>query len=538
MTVSFSSLGLSDRIVTQLEGMGITEPTNIQEQAIPYLLSGKDVVGQSQTGTGKTAAFALPMIERIDWQRPVIQALVLTPTRELAMQVSAAMKTFLGGNERRSPILTVYGGQAIDLQIRRLESGVSAVVGTPGRVIDLINRGHLRLGQVEWLVLDEADEMLSMGFIDDIELILSKLPTERQTAFFSATMAPPIRSLVNRFLKNPVTVTVDQVKAAPSKIKQQVYFIPRGWTKAQALQPILELEQPESAIIFVRTRKAAAELTNQLQSSGHSADEYHGDLTQTQRERLLARFRGDKVRWIVATDIAARGLDVDHLSHVINYDLPDSVENYIHRIGRTGRAGKEGVAISLIHSLDRRKLQAIERRVKQSLSVCQIPTRSQVEAAHVDKIQAQVQEALSGERVASFLPIIAKMAEEYDIHTVAAAALQLVYDQTRPAWLDMEEPQNRGGGDYDRGDRGDRNDRGDRGNGGYRSRGGGGGGERRAGSGATGKPVLREGSSSGGGGRYDRRDSAPRNESSRYERDSRGGSAGGGRGGYRSEERV
>jgi ATP-dependent RNA helicase DeaD len=528
MTVSFSSLGLSDRIVTQLESLGITEPTNIQEQAIPYLLSGKDVVGQSQTGTGKTAAFALPMIERLDWQRPVIQALVLTPTRELAMQVSAAMKTFLGGNERRSPILTVYGGQAIDLQIRRLESGVAAVVGTPGRVIDLINRGHLRLGQVEWLVLDEADEMLSMGFIDDIELILSKLPTERQTAFFSATMAPPIRSLVNRFLKSPVTVTVDQVKAAPSKIQQQVYFIPRGWTKAQALQPILELEQPESAIIFVRTRKAAAELTNQLQSAGHSADEYHGDLTQTQRERLLARFRGDKVRWIVATDIAARGLDVDHLSHVINYDLPDSVENYIHRIGRTGRAGKEGVAISLIHSLDRRKLQAIERRVKQSLTVCQIPTRAQVEAAHIEKIQGKVQEALSGERVASFLPIIAKMSEEYDIHTVAAAALQLVYDQTRPAWLDMEEPQNRDR-EYDRGERSSSNSYKSRGGSDRRSSGGGGG--------ASGKPVLRAGGG-GGGGRYDRRDSTPRNETSRYERDNRDNNHHGNRGGFRSEERV
>jgi ATP-dependent RNA helicase DeaD len=524
MTVSFSSLGLSDLLVTRLEGLGITEPTNIQEQAIPHLLSGRDVVGQSQTGTGKTAAFALPMIERIDWQRPIVQALVLTPTRELAMQVSQAMKNFQGGNERRSPILTVYGGQSIDLQIRRLETGVAAVVGTPGRVIDLINRGYLKLDKVDWLVLDEADEMLSMGFIDDIEHILSKLPTERQTAFFSATMAPPIRSLVNRFLKNPLTVTVDQVKAAPSKIVQQVYFIPRGWTKAQALQPILELERPDSAIIFVRTRKAAAELTNQLQSAGHSADEYHGDLTQTQRERLLARFRGDKVRWIVATDIAARGLDVDHLSHVINYDLPDSVENYIHRIGRTGRAGKEGVAISLIHSLDRRKLQAIERRVKQSLNVCQIPTRAQIEAAHVDKVQAQVQEALAGERIASFLPIIAKMAEQYDVHTVAAAALQLVYDQTRPAWLDMEEPQrdnrdnNRGDREYDRSSK---------------PRGG-----NRGGGGAGGKPVLRSGggaggerperSGGGGGGRYDRRDNAPRGGG--YDRDNRGG--------YRSEERV
>jgi ATP-dependent RNA helicase DeaD len=513
MTVSFSSLGLSDRLVTTLEGLGITEPTNIQEQAIPQLLAGRDVVGQSQTGTGKTAAFSLPIIEKLDWQKPTVQALILTPTRELAMQVSQAMKSFVGGNERRSPILTVYGGQSIDMQIRRLESGVAAVVGTPGRVIDLIDRGHLRLGNVDWLVLDEADEMLSMGFIDDIELILSKLPTERQTAFFSATMAPPIRALVNRFLKNPITVTVEQVKAAPSKIQQQVYFIPRGWTKAQALQPILELEQPESAIIFVRTRKAAAELTNQLQSAGHSVDEYHGDLTQTQRERLLARFRSEKIRWIVATDIAARGLDVDRLSHVINYDLPDSVENYIHRIGRTGRAGKEGVAISLIHSLDRRKLQAIERRVKQSLTVCQIPTRTQIEAAHVQKIQSQVQEALSGERVASFLPIIAKMSEEYDVHTVAAAALQLVYDQTRPAWLDMEEPQPRNNDrDYERSN-------------GYKSRG-----DRRGG-GASGKPVLR---GNNGGGRYDRRDSSPRNEGDRYERDNRNDR----RGGYRSEERV
>jgi ATP-dependent RNA helicase DeaD len=345
-----------------------------------------------------------------------------------------------------------------------------------------------------------------MGFIEDIELILSKLPTERQSAFFSATMAPPIRALVNKFLKSPVTVTVEQPKAAPSKINQQVYFVPRGWGKGQALQPILELEQPESAIIFVRTRKAAAELTNQLQSAGHSADEYHGDLTQTQRERLLTRFRSNKVRWIVATDIAARGLDVDHLTHVINYDLPDSVENYIHRIGRTGRAGKEGVAISLIHPLDRRKLQMIERRVKQSLKICQIPTRAQIEAAHVEKIQGQVKEALSGERVASFLPIISKLGEEYDVHTIAAAALQLVYDQTRPAWLDMEEPPM-----YN--DRGDRPAKPSRG----------------------GKPVLRNNHSGGGDRRYDRRE----DRRGRYDRSGgRDHSDRDYRGGYRSEERV
>jgi ATP-dependent RNA helicase DeaD len=498
MTTSFASLGISEKIVNQLEKLGITEPTNIQVQAIPQLLAGKDVVGQSQTGTGKTAAFSLPILEKIDFQKPVVQALILTPTRELAMQVSEAMKNFIT-SERRSPILTVYGGQSIEQQIRRLESGVPIVVGTPGRVIDLINRGRLRLDQVDWFVLDEADEMLSMGFIDDVELVMSKLPPTKQTALFSATMAPQIRSLVNRFLNDPIIVTVEQPKAAPNRITQQVYFVPRGWTKAQMLQPIMELEQPESAIIFVRTRKAAADLTSQLQGAGHSADEYHGDLTQTQRERLLHRFRQCKVRWIVATDIAARGLDVDHLTHVINYDMPDSPENYIHRIGRTGRAGKEGIAISLIHPMDRRKLQTIERRVRQDLTICQVPTRAQIEAKHMEKVQADILEALAGERVASFLPIIAQLGEGYDVHTIAAAALQLIYDRTRPAYLDMEEPVAQDRGDrYDRGDRRESRPRGQR----------------------AGKPVLREGGSDGGerSSRSDDRDYQEARGSSRRRR--------------------
>jgi ATP-dependent RNA helicase DeaD len=436
MTLSFTSLGLSEAAASQLEKLGFTTPTTIQEQAIPQLLAGRDVVGQSQTGTGKTAAFSLPMLERIDFKKPVVQALILTPTRELALQVTQAIRTFIG--ERRVSLLTVYGGQSIDLQIRRLQAGAQIVVGTPGRVIDLLNRGNLKLDQVSWLVLDEADEMLSMGFIDDVETILKQVPAERQTAFFSATMPPIIRALVNKFLRSPVTVSVEQPKATPSKINQRVYFIPRGWTKAKTLQPILELEDPESAIIFVRTRKAAAELTNQLQSAGHSVDEYHGDLTQTQRERLLGRFRQNKVRWIVATDIAARGLDVDHLTHVINYDLPDSVENYIHRIGRTGRAGNTGTAISLIHSMERRKLQLIERRVRQTLKICPIPTRAQIEGRHLEKLQAKVREALTGERMASFLPLVSQLSEEYDAHAIAAAALQMLYDQTRPTWMESE----------------------------------------------------------------------------------------------------
>jgi len=440
MTLSFQSLGLSEARVHQLEKLGFTAPTTIQAQAIPELLAGRDVVGQSQTGTGKTAAFSLPMLERIDLENRAVQALILTPTRELASQVADAIRDFSGN--RRLSVLTICGGQSMERQIKSLQRGSQIVVGTPGRVIDLLDRGDLRLDQVSWVVLDEADEMLSMGFIDDVKKILQQAPGKRQTTCFSATMPRPIRDLINNFLKSPVTVTVEQPKATPSRIEQRVYMVPRGWTKAKALQPIMELEDPEAALIFVRTRKAAAELTSQLQAAGHSVDEYHGDLSQSQRERLLYRFKAGQVRWVVATDIAARGLDVDHLTHVINYDLPDQVESYIHRIGRTGRAGKTGTAITIIQPFDRRKLNLIERKVRQTLVVSRIPTRSQIEAQRLEKLQNQLREALSGERMASFLPVVRDLSEEYDAHAIAAAALQMVYDQTQPAWM---------AGDYDDG---------------------------------------------------------------------------------------
>ncbi|MBW4497490.1 MAG: DEAD/DEAH box helicase [Oscillatoria princeps RMCB-10] len=438
MDLSFKNLGLSEARVSQLEKLGFTAPTAIQTQAIPELLAGRDVVGQAQTGTGKTAAFSLPILERIDFNKPAVQALILTPTRELALQVSNAIRDFSG--DRRLGILAVYGGSAIDRQIRSLQRGVQIVVGTPGRIIDLLDRGNLKLDQLTWLVLDEADEMLSMGFIDDVEKILSQAPSDRQTAFFSATMEVSIRQLVNKFLREPVNVSIKQQKATPKQIDQHVYMVPRGWTKAKALQPILELEDPESAIIFVRTRRAAAELTSELQAAGHSVDEYHGDLNQAQRERLLSRFRQQQVRWIVATDIAARGLDVDHLTHVINYDLPDSVESYVHRIGRTGRAGKAGTAISLVQPFDRRKLQQIERHVRQTLKINSVPSRSQIESRQLEKLQAQVRAALTGERLASFLPMVSQLGEEYDAHAIAAAALQMAYDQTRPSWLRSDAP--------------------------------------------------------------------------------------------------
>jgi len=430
MTFSFDSLGLSEARIRRLETLGFTEPTEIQAKAIPQLLAGRDVVGKSQTGTGKTAAFSLPILEQIDTELPAVQALILAPTRELAVQVSEAMLSF--SSDRRLRIAPIYGGQSIDRQIMRLRRGSQVVVGTPGRVLDLLNRGELKLERVQWLVLDEADEMLNMGFIQDVEKILNQSPKERQTACFSATMEPTIRRLVKRFLREPVTVEVERPKATPTRIRQAAYMVPRGWTKARSLQPILELEDPEAALIFVRTRKAAADLTSQLQAAGYSVDEYHGDLSQSQRERLLTRFRKQQVRWVVATDIAARGLDVDHLTHVINYDLPDSVESYIHRIGRTGRAGKEGTAIALIHPLDRRKLRLIERHVRQSLRVESIPTRAQIEAQRIERLKAKVQEALSGERLASFLPIVSQLEEEYDAHAIAAAALQLAYDSTCP----------------------------------------------------------------------------------------------------------
>lgn len=441
MTNTFKNLGLSQTTVEHLENLGFIQPTQIQQQAIPSLLEGRDVVGQSQTGTGKTAAFALPMLESIDKQNKAVQALILTPTRELAQQVAQAIQDLT--DSRRIYVLTVCGGQSIERQIRSLQKGVHIVVGTPGRVIDLLERKDLQLDRLRLAVLDEADEMLSMGFIDDVKKILQQAPQPRQTACFSATMPPEIKELIQQFLHRPVTVTVEQPQVAPARIQQAAYMVPRGWQKIMALQPILEIEEPESAIIFVRTKRTASELTSKLQEGGHSVDEYHGDLSQVQRERLVQRFRDGKVRMIVATDIAARGLDVENLSHVINYDLPDNTETYIHRIGRTGRAGKTGTAIALVQPADRRMLRLIERRLRQRLEISQIPNRAQVEAKRLAKLQTRVQETLAGERMASFLPIVRELSDEYDPLAIAAAALQMVYDQNCPHWLktDWEVPQ-------------------------------------------------------------------------------------------------
>ncbi|BDA40066.1 DEAD/DEAH box helicase [Candidatus Atelocyanobacterium thalassae] len=441
MTISFENLGLSEIRVNKLKELGFENPTEIQEKAIPLMLEGHDVLGQSQTGTGKTAAYSLPILEQVDIQNPNVQVLILTPTRELAQQVAEALKEF--AVERRLYILTVYGGQSIDRQIRSLERGVQIVVGTPGRVIDLLERKKLILDSLSWAVLDEADEMLSMGFIDDVKTILKKTPEQRNTACFSATMPREIRELVNQFLKSPVTISVEKTQAAPTRIEQNIYMVPRGWSKRKALQPVLEIEDPESAIIFVRTKQTASDLTTRLQEIGHCVDEYHGNLSQSQRERLVHRFRDGRIKLVVATDIAARGLDVEGLSHVINYDLPDNSETYIHRIGRTGRAGKTGKAISIVESIDRRMIRQIERKLRQKIDICKIPSRSEVEAKRLEKLQNLIKESLVGERMASFLPLVSDLSTEYDPQAIAAAALQMIYDQDCPDWMktDWEVPE-------------------------------------------------------------------------------------------------
>ncbi|NJM66070.1 MAG: DEAD/DEAH box helicase [Acaryochloris sp. RU_4_1] len=437
MTLSFSQLGLSQTRVDCLEALGFSTPTRIQAEAIPHLLTGRDIIGQAQTGTGKTAAFSLPILEQLDANSKVPQALILTPTRELAVQVSEAIYQFKADPALR--VVAIYGGQSIDRQIFQLRRGVQIIVGTPGRVLDLLSRGEIRLNQLSWFVLDEADEMLNMGFIPDVRKILAQVPSQRHMAFFSATMAPEIYKLSKQFLHDPVTVTVELPKAAPTRINQIAYRVPRIWARSTVLQAILELEDPESALIFVRTRREAADLTQQLQSAGYSADEYHGDLSQSQRERLLERLRQRRIRWVVATDIAARGLHVDDLSHVINYEPPDSVESYVHRIGRTGRAGNEGTAISLVHALDRWKLHEIEQHIRQEIPTLPTPSRSAIEGRRLEKLTEELHSVLMGERLASFLPTVSQLGEEYDTQTIAAAALQMAFDRYPPITANLDD---------------------------------------------------------------------------------------------------
>ena len=368
---TFESLGLNQDLLKAVEELGFSEPTEIQSSAIPALLEGRDVLGQAQTGTGKTAAFGLPMISSIDPNNNSIQGLVLAPTRELAIQVCDALQEF--GNQSKIKVAPVYGGQSYTIQFRRLERKPHIVVGTPGRVIDLIKRNVLHLNQVKFLVLDEADEMLNMGFIEDVETIIGETPRERQTSLFSATLTSNIRKLASSHLNNPQEIIIHRKKMTVDKIEQKCYLLNEK-DKIMALIRLIEFESIDSALIFSRTKIKTAELAETLIENHIPAESLHGDMKQIMRERVLDRFREKKVRFLVATDIAARGLDIDDVSHVINFDIPDQAEEYIHRIGRTGRAGNSGTAITFVTPKEQRRIRTIERYTSKQITFAKLPS--------------------------------------------------------------------------------------------------------------------------------------------------------------------
>ena len=443
-TTGFADLGLGPKLVATLDALGYEEPTPIQTQAIPQLLTGVDLLGQAATGTGKTAAFALPTIEHIvTTDKPVIQVLVLTPTRELAMQVSEAMSTY--GKSSGVKVTSVYGGQPIGRQLDALRRGVHVVVATPGRAIDHLKRGSLDLDQVRTVVLDEADEMLDMGFTEDIELILDNTPNDRQTVLFSATMPPRIHAIAKRHQQDPVMVKIGAAAAAEHRelIDQQVYVVHKTH-KAKALGRILDLENPTSAIVFCKTRTDVDELTVTMSGRGYRAEALHGGMDQAQRDRVMARLRDGTAELLIATDVAARGLDVDTLTHVVNYDIPSAPESYVHRIGRVGRAGRQGVAITLATPRQRRLLSNIERLTKQQIKVHQVPTSADLRQRQIATTVESMRETLSSETLLEdleeFQQVLHELKGEESERNIALAALMLAHRAQHTAADDVDIP--------------------------------------------------------------------------------------------------
>ena len=416
----FGGIALSHKVMAAIQAMGFEEPSPIQARTIPPIMEGNDVIGQAQTGTGKTAAFGIPITEKVQDLRHV-QALIMTPTRELALQVSEEIAKI--GQFKRLKTLPVYGGQSIDRQIRALRFGVQIVIGTPGRLLDHIRRGTIKLDMVKILVLDEADEMLDMGFVDDIESIMENIPREgRQTLLFSATMPQQIRSLADRYMNKPVFVTVSKEQLTVPQI-DQFYYETRE--KLDGLCRILDAGDMESTIIFCRTKKGADELTASLVARGYMAAALHGDLSQVQRDRVMKKVRESKLEILVATDVAARGLDIDHVTHVVNYDIPQDPESYVHRIGRTGRAGRKGTAITFIHPREFRQLKQVEREIRQRIVRGQLPSAADILERQREIIKHRVIKTLEQDAFADYHPIVADLALDYDPVDIAAAALKL-----------------------------------------------------------------------------------------------------------------
>ncbi|HYC91643.1 MAG TPA: DEAD/DEAH box helicase [Thermoanaerobaculia bacterium] len=421
---AFASLGLRPEIVEVLATLGYEAPTPIQERTIPLLLGGKDLIGQAQTGTGKTAAFALPILEKIDPKLKKTQALVLTPTRELAMQVSEAVHSYAAKMEHVS-VIPVYGGAPIVPQLKRLERGAHVVVGTPGRLIDHLDRGSLDLSHIRLVVLDEADEMLKMGFIDDMEKILGALPAERQTALFSATMQDEVLRIAKRHLRNPERVEIEHHKVNAPAIEQRFLNVSEG-QKLEVLTQILELEPAEAVLIFRRTKTGSADLAEKLEARGFAAVAMHGDMSQPLREAVIRRLRAGQVEIVVATDVAARGLDVEQISHVVNYDVPYDVEAYVHRIGRTGRAGRSGVATMFITPRERKMMREIERYTGTPIKAMKMPTRQDVAAKRISVFKENLRKNIQEGDLEMYVELVEQIAEEgFDITEIAAAAARI-----------------------------------------------------------------------------------------------------------------
>jgi ATP-dependent RNA helicase DeaD len=431
----FAALGLSEALLGTLTALGYEEPTPIQREAIPPLLAGRDLLGQAATGTGKTAAFALPLLQRIssdgragDDSR-MARALVLVPTRELAMQVAEAIHKY-GHQAFGTSVVPIYGGQAIQQQLRALRRGVDVIVATPGRALDHIKRGSLKLDGVQIVVLDEADEMLDMGFAEELDAILDAVPKVRQTALLSATIAPRISRIAERHLSNPVRISIKRHKLAEGDVPtlRQIAYVVTRQHKLEALGRVLDMEDPASAIIFCRTRTEVDSLTEMLAAHGYRAHALHGGLSQEQRDRVMRRFRDGTVELLVATDVAARGLDIRHVSHVVNYDVPSSPDGYVHRVGRTGRAGRAGVAITFAEPKEHRQLRNIEQLTKQKIEIQKVPTIVDLRARKLELTRAAIQETLLAGELDAYRLVVESLGSEHDLFDIAAAAVKLAQD--------------------------------------------------------------------------------------------------------------
>jgi ATP-dependent RNA helicase DeaD len=442
---TFEDLKLPEVLLSSLSQVGYEAPSPIQARTIPPLLEGRDVLGQAQTGTGKTAAFALPVLAGIDLDRLEPQALVLTPTRELAIQVAEAFQKYASRLDSFH-VLPIYGGQAYPIQLRPLKRGVHVIVATPGRLMDHLKRGSVDLSALKWLVLDEADEMLNMGFLEDVEWILEHIPQERQTALFSATMPPAIKRIAERFMRDPEHVRFQRRVSAADTIRQRFQVVPRQ-NKLEALTRFLEVEVFDAMIIFVRTKIETTELSGKLEARGYASAPLNGDMAQNHREQTVERLRTEKLDIVVATDVAARGLDVQRISHVINYDMPTDTEAYVHRIGRTGRAGRTGNAVLFVTPREKRMLRTIERNTDTPIERLVLPTTKEVNLQRIERFKERITDALQDESLSIFTKLVKDYIGEKDLDAeTVAGALALMSQGDQPLLLaESEEPQR----DYD-----------------------------------------------------------------------------------------